>query len=271
MEENKIEEKEFIDTEEEVLELKEDSKVEVNTVAKDDIGLIVDELKKVESLEDAKNVFQNESIATGDSQTTLTEAEAEAKNDITKLVEPEEFEIREFSTEKQYDVKFKPEDCVEKEGKIYFKKAVTIDRVEIPAPKTRDADGNFIPPQPFKKDKPNIKGYEVKAKIYYKDINYVSIISKIRYYANVDKVTGKKILNKWLDTKIDETNKDSQFKSTLSKIYYKYCIHQNVKPGSIMAVDFLNQLVGKEVLLEQWSEFYEGSTRYRVDIAKFMN
>ncbi len=159
----------------------------------------------------------------------------------------------------------------DKEGaitKILVKGEFEIEKVVIGEPRLKDAEGNFIPPTPFNPTKPEQKGYKVKLHIFYKDSDYVSYLPSCRWYAGVDKNTGKKTLKAWIDTRIDEKNAKSDKKSVVSKLYFKYC--RNFETPELGAEDFIAGLVGKKVKLVQWTDEYLGKERFRVDIDEFL-
>jgi len=229
----------------------------------------------VENTKKEENIFEKDAEAVTETVTDEEQIVLDSVAETPELVAPEEeveYEISDFSDQPQYDVKFNEADTITKDDIVLLKDVVTITEVIVPPPIMKDATGKFIPAKPFNPKNPDAIGYKVKMQLKYSGVGekYISILSNVRWYAGVDKNTGKRVLSPWIDTRISKETCRSDKKSTVSKLYYKYCMFKNLEPGKVLAKEFREGLVGMKVQLEQWSDVYEGNNVFRVDIHSFV-
>lgn len=207
--------------------------------------------------------------ATGESPEKTVSIENEnteesVQNDVLSKMNTDIPEIQSVLSDKpSEDIKLKKED----EGKEFI-----IETSKILEPQLIDTDGNAIPAKPFS-DKSNSKtGYKTKLKLTYKDTNYASFIPNIKWFINVNK-DGSKILKPWFATNPKESVEEDMkntFIAEITKVYYKFCEFKNVEPGKLSQQDFVNELVGKKVILKTTTYKQDGTTSYRIDIDKFI-
>jgi len=200
------------------------------------------------------NAFDaTDSVEEDDMESTPTEIEGD-------------FELGEMSSQTKLEVQLKDNDGADNdnEGKTFI-----IENAELVKPRTRDADGNFIEPIVFNPKKPDQKGYVTKLKITYKDSDYISLIPNIKWYVS-SAVKGKKTLNPWFATQITEDKLTDNFTSAISKLYFRFCTKHGYEVGKVPAAQFIKELPGKAVKLEQWQTTFEGAERFRIDIKEFV-
>jgi len=223
-----------------------------------------------------QNNSEEENTTTNDDAFAETQTGGNDELVVAPKTEEEDFDFNTDDNLSTTKVEFDEEDYDDEKEEA--KKEYVIEKAEFIKPITRDGDGNLIEPKMFNEKDPNKKGYTTKVKITYKDSDYISLIPNVKWYLSLYKnpATGKKTYNAWFNVK--NLTKDSlkdNFTSAISKIYYKYCIKNDIKIAmdkdkpELKQGQFLSELSGKKVKLEQWKTNYEGSERYRIDIKEF--
>lgn len=139
-------------------------------------------------------------IATPDGETRTAQTNETPKKDILEKIENDveeskstlnsdgfDYEVEaELSDTEAEDIKIKTED---------LENDFIIESAEILTPQLKDADGNFIAPEPFNKEKPDSKkGYKTKLKLKFKDTSYASFVPNIKWFINIQKDGSKKLM-----------------------------------------------------------------------------
>ncbi|MCK4260174.1 MAG: hypothetical protein KAX49_14445 [Halanaerobiales bacterium] len=143
------------------------------------------------------------------------------------------------------------------------KKEFVIESVELMKPITKNVDGVI---EPLKSN--GKKYYQTKLKILYKDTDYASYIPNIKWYLGLDK-EGKKTLTPWFRLKCVEEDLKDNFTPEITKMYYRFCNKFDIEVGKLTRNEFVDQLVGKKVILKNTSGKYNGKTWNRIDIKSF--
>jgi len=184
------------------------------------------------------------------------------------MVEPPEYELGELSDEPAIDVLLKEEDrMIRKEDKeIVSKNTFIIESVNMQEHKLKSLLAAGEQPQVFNPKRPEQVGFATRLAIAYKDSTYTSIIPNIRWYYPQTIGKGKKILSPWFNRSIKESDLKDSMVSTISKLYYRYCVKVGKEVGKVTPKEFVDGLVGMEVRLVQWSTTYNNKESYRLDI-----
>jgi hypothetical protein len=225
----------------------------------DDIDAKLDDFMKDEGL--------GEPMPDEEPQAPKKEPSAPPKDDME---DPSDYEIGELSDAEQFDVQLKPEDKTQKDGKVISNKEFVIESVGIQQDKIRQLLMNKEPFVVFNDKKPDQKGYQTRLQINYADSTYVSLIPAIRWYPTKDKDTGKNTLVPWFSRIITEDKLYDPMTSTISKLYFRYCKFVGQEVGKVTQKEFLEGLVGKKVVLEEWETMYNGKKSYRLDIREIV-
>lgn len=188
------------------------------------------------------------------------------ENDLEEPPEMDEadFEFGDLSSGVKKDVLL--DESLEDDNLIF-----EIETAELSKPVLKDSDGNFIKPIAFSDNDPTKKGYKTKLLVSYKENNYISIIPNIKWYIGTNKTTGKKVLNPWFLTNgLNAEKLNDHFTSEVSKLYFRYCIKNDIEPGKLPQEDFIKKLVGCKVRVRQYADTYKGSKVYRIDVVEFI-
>lgn len=118
----------------------------------------------------------------------------------------------------------------------------------------------------YSRDKTN-KWIATRLEVTYKDSKYKSSLPNIKWF--LDKYDP----NSWnpsFKPISSEKEFQNQFVPVVSKLYYKFCIQFNKIAGDFGQQDFINELVGKKVILHEVNEEFDGKSYRRLDIHKFV-
>ena len=188
-----------------------------------------------------------------------TPTPAEQPTEAPAMVAPVDIEIGELSDEERLDVTLKDEDK---------EKVFEIESVDMQEETLKRIIKSGEQPKPFNEDKPDSVGYQTRLRIKYKDSTYVSLIPSIRWYVNV--IDGKTKIQPWFNLTIDEKDLNDNMTSTISKLYFRYCKHVGKEVGKVSQKEFIENLPGLKVKLEQWETKHKGKMSYRLDVKEFV-
>jgi hypothetical protein len=227
---------------------------------KDVFGSSVEDVKMNEQETVQKEPISEEAIEAPEENDTALE-------DVSTDVEDVEF--GDVSDSVLKSVELLPEDTEEVDGKKVSKGWYKIEDVEWAKPYLKEADGTPIPPTKFNPTNPKSKeGYKTKAKITYKDSNYVSNLPSIKWFKNVQ--DGKTFYNPSFRTDLTKKSLNDNFVAEIEKLYVRYCQKIGVRIGSVSKKQFQDDLKNYEVRL---SQYYDTRTEphkpVRLDIFDF--
>jgi hypothetical protein len=185
------------------------------------------------------------------------------------MIVPDDYSIAELSDEIKKEIRLRDEDKTTKDERIISNKPFVVAAVDMQEDVIRRGINKKEPMKAFNPKKPDQIGYVSKLRITYEDTSYVSLIPSVRWYPEKND-KGKLVLNRWFNLMVSAKDINNPMVSTISKLYYKYCLSIGKEPGKVSIKEFIHGLVGKKVILEQWMGEYEGKPVFRLDIHTFV-
>jgi hypothetical protein len=197
-------------------------------------------------------------------------ADNETKSFILGDLSDKEKMLIAFSDDEDIDIKeFKDIDGNVTKIK-YLKHPLEIASVKILGPKLKNVDGDPIEPEVTRgKDGKELKFYTTKVEVLFKDSRYKALIPSVRWWVNGER------LDPSFMTKFNE-KLDMKFITDLTKTYWKYCDtfgydKTQTHPDKVLTQrQFIEGIVGKNVILKEVSGFYGGKEWTKLGIDSFV-
>lgn len=163
-------------------------------------------------------------------------------------------------------IKFDVELNIEDKDRVF-----EIETVELKKPQLIDSNGNEVEPKASQND-PTKLFYESKLILTYKDSNYASIVSTVKWYKQTREENGKTKIyyNPWFNTNIVEEQLTDKLTSDISKLFFRYCKKKGLDKKKVTQKAFLEGLKGMKVKLESQKGKYKGNDWAKLVVSEFV-